>query len=117
MICESCGNRMQWRCTSKKDTYAKYKCPHCGEILLVKDTWEPIPEEPYEPKYYYYANGRFNVQKKLNGERIGYGCYSDEETAKKVVDKLKECDWDKSQLLRIYDELHIERVNRSWVCV
>ena len=116
MICE-CGARLQWRCTDTKTKMAKYKCPQCGEVVLAEDKWKPVHVEHREPKYYYFSKGRFNVQRKMNGGCVGFGCYGNEETAKKVVDKLKECDWDKSQLLRIYDELHIERVNRSWVCV
>ena len=116
MICEKCGHSMQWRCTDTRTRLAKYKCLGCGELIIVEDDYE-APEIPVRvPKYYYCSKGRFIVHKKIDGKFVNFGTYADEETAKAVVDKMKEFDWDKDMLHRVYDELGMKYVNRLWVC-
>ena len=51
------------------------------------------------------CNGYFNIRKYVNGEQIYYGYFKELDDAVKVRDKLMECDWDKSQLPRIMEEL------------
>ena len=117
MICEKCGAPMQWRCTNTLTRVAKYKCPECGVIsTIVVEFKAPVEKEEYEAKHYYFAHDRYIVSKKVNGERLYVGCYGNEDTAKAVVDKMIECDWDKSMLPKVYDELGMKKVNRSWVC-
>lgn len=59
-----------------------------------------------DPKYYYLNHkGRWRVQKNINKRVISYGTYATEEEAKWVVEKLKECGWDKNQFWKIRYEL------------
>lgn len=51
-------------------------------------------------KYYTEKNGRFVVQR----GNVYYGTYNYEDDAKRVVDCLKKCDWDKSKLKEIRRE-------------
>lgn len=63
-------------------------------------------------KYYYYENGKYAVMKVIDGKRHRYGKYDTELSAKMVVSKLKEVDWDKEELSRILSELNIAPSNR-----
>lgn len=117
MYCSECDSIMQWRCTNNHTHIAKYKCPHCGNIVEVLDDYKPPVVEKFEPKHHYFKNGRFIVRKMIDGKYQHIGSYLDEETARKVVDKMVECDWDKARIPEVYAELNIKKVNRSWVCV
>ena len=117
MYCSRCDSIMQWRCTDNHTHIAKYKCPECGNIVEVLDDYKPPIVEKFEPKYHYFKNGRFIVRKKIDGKFEYIGSYLDEETADKVVEKMKEYDWDKAMLPRVYDELGMHHINRLWVCV
>ncbi|MBP5422131.1 MAG: hypothetical protein J6Y78_06810 [Paludibacteraceae bacterium] len=117
MYCEKCGEPMQWRCTNTNTNVAKYKCPYCGNVQTTIEECKPVPIEVREPRYYYKHQGRFIVRRMVNGKHRYIGCFGDEETAQKVVAKMYEYGWDKSQLPKVFRELNIEKVNRSWVCV
>ena len=54
---------------------------------------------------YLTTNGYFNVRRMEGGRNIYYYCSKELDDAVKVRDKLMECDWDKSQLPRIMEEL------------
>ena len=116
--CEECGETMQWRCTNQKTGVAKYKCPTCGNVQLGEDDWKEPVVVPRTPKHYYVRDGKYYVRKFIgrNHKVIYIGCYGNEETANKVVDKMKECNWDKSKISLVHDELNIKRINRTWVC-
>ena len=116
MYCSECGGLMQWRCTNTLTGMAKYKCQDCGNVIEEADDYKPPIVEKFEPKYHYFKNGRFIVRKKIDGKFEYIGSYLDEETADKVVEKMKEYDWDKDMLPRVYDELGMHQVNRLWVC-
>ena len=116
MICE-CGAKMQWRCTNKETNIAKYKCPVCGKLVTAVDDYKPVKIPVRTPKHYYRKNGRYIVRRWINGEHQYIGSYADEETAKRVVDKMVECDWDKACIPQVYAELNIERVHGTWCCV
>ena len=107
---------MQWRCTDNHTHIAKYKCPNCGNIIEKVDDYKPPIVEKFEPKYHFFRNGRFIVRKKINGKFKYFGSYKDEETADKVVEKMREYGWDIDMLPKVYDELNMHRVNRLWVC-
>lgn len=51
-------------------------------------------------KFYHYDKDmeKFRVRRVINGKYISYGFYDDEETAQKVVARLKEVNWDKKKL-------------------
>ena len=115
MICE-CGARMQWRCTDTKTKIAKYKCPSCGRVATCVDTWKPVKDEKRICKYFYInKKGMFVINKRIQGNSHYFGSYGNEETARSVISKLKECDWDKSMVPVILDELCIDRVKGTWV--
>jgi len=117
MYCSECGGSMQWRSTNHKTNMAKYKCRSCGNIMEQMDDYKPPVNEIFEPKHYSFYRGKFTIHKTINGVHRSFGTYAEEETAKKVVAKLKECGWDKSLLPQVYEELGIRKVNRVWVCV
>lgn len=117
MYCKECGGAMQWRSTKHDTNIAKYKCVECGNIIEAVDDYKPPVNEIFEPKNYSFYRGRFIIHKTINGVHRSFGTYADEETCKKVVAKMRECDWDKSMLPKVYDELGIRRINRVWVCV
>ena len=113
MYCSECGESMTWRATNLVTNVAKYKCPACGNVQTGAD--ETMPAKKRIPKHYYRFKNRYVVRSKGKCEYIG--CYGNEETAKKVVDKMEEIGWDKSLLPSIHEQLNIKRVNRTWVCV
>ncbi|MBP5423472.1 MAG: hypothetical protein J6Y78_13640 [Paludibacteraceae bacterium] len=115
MYCEKCDGVMQWRCTNTRTGVAKYKCTCCGNIVEKVDDYKPPIVEKFEPKYHFVRNGRFIVRKKIDGKFKYIGSYLDEETADKVVEKMKEYDWDTSMLRQVYTELGMHREKRLWV--
>lgn len=120
MKCEECDGVMQWRCTNTDTLMAKYKCPHCGHIMMKKMNMIKKEEEPRKiepPKYYHYdkASGMYRVNKIKDKRFICFGQYEQEEVAQAVVSELKQVGWDKSALPSIYDNLGLELVNRRWV--
>lgn len=68
------------------------------------------PSSGVNPKNYCYNknSGRYNVYKQFNGKNYSFGTYSDETTAKKVVDELRKVNWDKDCLKDIKKDLGIE---------
>ena len=52
------------------------------------------------------VHGTWAVQKMINGKNHYGGTYKTEEIAKKVVEKLNNCNWDLSQLDRIKEEVN-----------
>ena len=119
MFCEECGESMQWRSTNLETHIAKYKCPHCGNVQTCADDYKKVEWKPRAAKYYYVKDGKYVVRgHRVKGSSQPYiGTYANEETAKQVVEKMKECSWNKELLPLIYDELGIRKVGRSWVCV
>ena len=117
MNCSECGNTMQWRSTNQVTNIAKYKCRHCGNVQEGEDEYKEVIVEVPEPKYYYFYRGRYIVHRMIGGVNRYIGTYADEETAKKVVDKMKEYDWDTDMVPRIHEELGMQKVKRLWVCV
>ena len=116
MYCELCGSSMQWRSTNQLNNVAKFKCPRCGNVQSGLDDYEPIVKEKFTPKHYYFHDGRFVVRKVIDGKHRYIGAFGNEETAKKVVDKMDEYGWDKSMRRQVYEELGMHRVNNAWVC-
>ncbi len=51
-------------------------------------------------KYYHYDKSmeKFRVRRVIDGKFISYGFYEDENVARKVVEKLKSVNWDKSRI-------------------
>jgi len=115
MYCNECGETMQWRSTNQLTGVAKWKCPNCGNVQIGADDYEPLPVEDFKPKYYYFHKNRFIVRKVINHRHVYFGAFGNEETAKKVVEKLEEHDWDKTKKPLIYEELGIHRENKMWV--
>ena len=105
MHCEECGASMVWRCTNTNTNIAKYKCPRCGSIKEVIDDYKHFVIETRKPKYYHICKGRYVVHKVIEGKNIYFGSFGDEETAQKIVDRLKACDWDKDLMPLIRDEV------------
>lgn len=67
------------------------------------------PEKRNNYKYYSYSedsNG-FLVRKTVDGEYQCYGVYKSEDIAKRIVNELKKCNWDKTQLQKIKKELRL----------
>lgn len=94
-----------------------------GELFDGSETWvrrilyeardngevEIRPRYSVNPKNYWFNkhNGRYHVYKQINGKSRQFGTYSDEATAKKVVEELRKVEWDKSQLERIKAEIGV----------
>lgn len=60
------------------------------------------------PKHYSKRGNGFIVQKRLGGECISFGQYKNEETTKEIVKRIKKCNWDKTRLLEIKDQMKKE---------
>ena len=122
MKCEECNCVMQWRSTNKVTNLSKFKCPNCGHVQIGENkvTYHvglPVEEKPKRvPKYYHCKDGRYIVKRRINKKLLYAGSYADEETAKKVVKELNECDWDLNMMEKIYEKLNITKVKRIWVC-
>lgn len=62
-----------------------------------------IGKEP--PKYYSYTGGKYHINRTRNGKTITYtSCYT-EELAKKTVEMLKQCNWDRTKVPLIKKQL------------
>lgn len=61
------------------------------------------------PRNYWFNkhNGKYHVYKHINGKSRQFGTYSDEATAKKVVEELRKVNWDKDCLKDIKKDLGI----------
>lgn len=65
------------------------------------------------PKYYYYRHslGKFIISKKLkvdgSEKTVYFGAYKNKKDCEKIVEELKRCGWDKSQLDDIIDRLNL----------
>lgn len=82
-----------------------------------------IEENKLEPRYNVYTSKRgsytpatychqtacntYSVQKWMGDKSVSFGTYKNKRTAKKVVEKLKECNWNKEELPRIKREMGI----------
>ena len=62
-----------------------------------------------ENMYLSRNGGAVSIKKKVNGRHDYFGTYSSIEDARKVRDKLAECDWDKNRLSDICKELGVVR--------
>ena len=114
MYCESCGAAMHWRCTDKQTNVSKFKCPRCGKVMTgVLEVKPPAPKP--EPRFYYRNPAGFCVQKTTNHKTLCVGTFQDEETAKLVVDRMKDCGWDKTMIPGVFRELGIFRHKRKLV--
>lgn len=94
-----------------------------GELLDGSETWvrrilyeardngevEIRPRYSVNPKNYWFNkhNGKYHVYKQINGKSRQFGTYSDEATAKKVVEELRKVNWDKDCLNDIKKDLGI----------
>jgi len=60
-----------------------------------------------EPPKHYTINkfGSYVLKKSVDGKLVYGGTYKDKETAEKIVKKLNDCGWDKTQLQRIRKEV------------
>ena len=60
-------------------------------------------------RFIYLGNGTFNIRRYVNGKQEYYACCKELGDAMLVRDKLMECDWDKSQVPRIMEELNEDK--------
>lgn len=75
-------------------------------------------------KYYRFKpdRGTWEVSKVVDGKNTSFGTYKTKKIAKKIVEMMKACDWDKSQLKRVQSELGIvesnkmEEINKDRTC-
>ena len=77
------------------------------ERLNLKRNGAVVKEVKKEPtKNYYKVNtGGYSITKMINGNLIYFCHVKEEEQAKKVVEKLKDCNWNKSEIYRILYEV------------
>ena len=61
----------------------------------------------WSPDYYSRDRntGKFRVIKKLNNECLYFGTYSDEDAAREVVKRLKQCDWNVEKYPQIKEDV------------
>lgn len=106
------GNYIIWKYVDEKNGYfGRYKtlkeAKKMRDALMAAD-WDKtiLPPSP-EPKNYTYNKKEnvFRVYKWLDGRNVFFGKYKSENTAQKVVEKLKQCGWDKTQLKKIQEEV------------
>ena len=57
-------------------------------------------------------SGTFMVNKWIDNKQIYFGTYKTERDAKYVVNRLRECGWDKSKLKNIKKELYAHKVSK-----
>lgn len=78
-----------------------------------KQQWEEYiaeqeqEETPDVPKHYSERNGKYAVYKCVDGKVFYFETYENEDDAKKIVEALKEVDWDKNQLEFIQRKLGV----------
>lgn len=58
-----------------------------------------------EDHHIHKSYGKFNIRKTRNYETTGYGTYDDIRVARRIRDRLILCNWDKSQLKSIVDDV------------
>lgn len=104
MKCD-CGAVMYWRCTNNITNTVKYKCPICGMVKTKKAEPRKKTHIRFKAKnrsrnYHKTSNG-FEVKKYVRGKQTYFCRTRTEEQAKKIVELLRECDWDKSHINEI----------------
>ena len=57
------------------------------------------------PSYVYRSGYRWEIHKRVGGDNLYFGSYEKRDDALRIVELLKECGWDKSQLERIKREV------------
>lgn len=109
------GNRYEIRKVKNKKivTYGSYN--HLGEALKVRDElilkeWNESPDKYLGDKFIYPRTHGFLVQKTMDKKTYHCGFYESISDARKVRDKLVECNWDFRQLNNILKELGVEPV-------
>ena len=84
------------------------------EIFPITDFEITYFEREVHPRYIYMSpKGNFYISKKINQKDVNFGTYDSEEDAKVIVEKLKDCGWDKNQLSGIWRETGIYPTQRS----
>ena len=64
-------------------------------------------------RYYYPTrSGKYKVSKVIDGRTIDFGIYKDKREAKYVINRLKDCGWDKSKFPSILNDLQV--LKRKW---
>ena len=77
----------------------------CKEVNWnVSEISDFIEAHRIKPRNYSYSNDRYIIQKVINGKNIVFCTVNTEEAAQQVVEKLRECNWDYSQMDRILQE-------------
>lgn len=78
---------------------------YCG--VVYERTGFKRPPARKKPQNFYYdkTNKRYVVYKRINGKVTYYGYYKHKGNAKKIVERLREIDWDKNQLKKIQEDL------------
>ena len=142
MICDECGSsRVHWRCDNQETQTTKYKCLDCGTIMTKKTEkkllfkqdelkkLEKEKEEHIQRKHKQGAKKRwkykiprnynrtlcntFMVTKWVDKKQQYFGTYKTEEDAQFVVNRLRECGWDKKELWNIRKELYDYKEQRK----
>lgn len=85
-------------------------CDKNGWIVLRRRSPNQKKKLVRQSKNYRFDNYAYIVEKTINNEYIYFGRYKRKWEAEEVVKKLKECNWDKSQLDRIKEEVLNGRV-------
>lgn len=82
------------------------------QYKLKRENWRCIPYKNNPPKpcknYSKTGGGGYSITKCINGKNVYFCHTNDEIKAKKIVEKLRECNWDKSEIYRILYEVEKE---------
>lgn len=68
----------------------------------------PVNRDKGSDKFIYPRGKQFAIMKSIKGDFRYYGVYNTMEDARKVRNKLIDCNWDKSQLPSIHKELGVK---------
>lgn len=81
---------------------AKLVVNKCKEVNWnVSEISEFIDRHKVKPANYSYSNGQYTVQKVIGGKNRVICTVNTEETAQKLVEKFRECNWNKEEMHKI----------------
>lgn len=83
------------------------------EIFPITDFEINVSQYNHQGYVYRSQRGRYYISKKVNKKDVNFGTYDNKEDAYCIVEKLKDCGWDKNQLSGIWRETGIYPTQRS----
>ena len=75
---------------------------------------EDLKIKPKDIKYHSFTQGKYTVNKFINGKTVHFGRYDDLETAEKIIKGLEECNWQPEKLPDDLKKIYSKRIPKYY---